>query len=85
MDVDPRGLGCHDGRCVVFLCSLTGRRPVCAKYALCGPVMVRFSLGLARSSQKPMVVEIEVSLQVSFFSDGASHCSCHSLNFGATV
>ena len=49
-----------------YLCSLTGRRPVCAKYVRRGPVMFRFSLGLARGPQKPMVVEMDVYLQVSF-------------------
>ena len=64
----PEVLVVMAGVVLCFLSSSTGRRPVCAKYALCGPVMFTFSLGLARGSQKPMVVEMEVSLQVSFLS-----------------
>ena len=66
MDIDAEVLVVMAGVVLCFLCSSTGRRPVCSKYALCGPVMFTFSLGLARGSQKPMVVEMEVSLQVSF-------------------
>ena len=48
----PEVLVVMAGVVLCFLCSSTGRRPVCAKYALCGPVMFTFSLGLARGSQK---------------------------------